>query len=292
MTDRPWSIVVHGGARSIPPEKAEAHRAGCRRAADAGAAALRAGAAAVLAARIAVCVLEDDPTFNAGRGSVANRAGEIEMDAAIMDGASLGVGAVAAVRHIYNPVEAAAAMLSAEPILLVGAGAEDFARSRGVPFASRPLSPPPSAGGGHDTVGCVAIDQAGHVAAATSTGGLAGTLPGRVGDAPLPGCGFYADDAIGGVSLSGDGEAIARSLLGARVMRAMETRQAHLAVDAIRAPMQRLGAEAGVIAIDAEGRIGVAHNSEHFAVAFHAWDRATAIAVLHETEWRKEMDLG
>ncbi|MBE1526907.1 beta-aspartyl-peptidase (threonine type) [Sphingopyxis sp. OAS728] len=290
MADRPWSIVVHGGARSIPPEKAEAHRAGCRRAADAGAAVLQAGATAVVAARIAVCVLEDDPTFNAGRGSVPNLAGEIEMDAAIMDGASLGVGAVAAVRHIYNPIEAAAAMLAAEPILLVGPGAEDFARSRGVPCAGLPLAPAPSPGGGHDTVGCVAFDQAGHVAAATSTGGLAGTLPGRVGDAPLPGCGFYADDAVGGVSLSGDGEAIARALLGARVMRAMEEGHAGTAVNAIRAPMQRLAAEAGVIAIDAAGRIGMAHNSDHFAVAFADRNRAAAIAVLHETEWRKEMN--
>ena len=141
----------------------------------------------------------------------------------------------------------------------------------------------------HDTVGCVARDQSGHVAAATSTGGISGTLPGRIGDAPLPGCGFYADDAIGGVSLSGDGEAIARTLLGAQVMRAMEDQPAAEAVENIHAPMQRLAAEAGVIAIDAAGHIGAAHNSENFAFAFASSDRTDIITAIHQDELKADV---
>lgn len=229
---------------------------------------LERGGSALEAVKTAVCLLEDNPIFNAGRGSVANADGEVEMDAGVMDGATLDVGAVACVRFLYNPVEAAHAMLREPPVLLVGAGAEAFARSRGIAEAGEAIRPAALAGSDHDTVGCVARDRAGHVAAATSTGGLEATLAGRVGDAPLPGCGFYAEDGIGAVSLSGDGEAIARTLLAARVMRALETAEASAAAAAIFAPMTRLGAEAGVILLDREGRIGIAHNSPHFAAAY------------------------
>lgn len=283
-----WAIVVHGGAKTIAPDNADAHRSGCARAVEAGAEILRRGGSALDAARRAVCVLEDDPTFNAGRGSVRNAAGEIEMDAAIMDGETLAIGAVAAVRHVANPIEAAAALLDAPPILLVGEGAERFARDAGL----RPTGPEviSAAAGdpGHDTVGCVALDSAGHVAAATSTGGLEGTLPGRVGDTPLPGCGFYADDAIGGVSLSGDGEAIGRTLLGTRVMRAMEREPADEAVTVIFAPMERLAAEAGVIAIDATGQIGIAHNSDHFALACASSAFPDVVSAIHQNELKEE----
>ncbi|MDO9370365.1 MAG: isoaspartyl peptidase/L-asparaginase family protein [Sphingopyxis sp.] len=279
-----WSIIVHGGAKSILADEAAAHRAGCARAAAAGADILARGGSAVDAARCAVTLLENDPTFNAGHGSVANAAGDIEMDAGIMDGATLAIGAVASVNRIANPIEAAAAMLEAPPILLVGKGAERFAWKQGLSCVPPRPTLPRRTASGHDTVGCVARDQAGHIAAATSTGGLAGTLPGRIGDAPLPGCGFYADDAIGGVSLSGDGEAIARTLLGARVIRAMEDRPAAEAVGDIDAPMLRLAAEAGVIAIDAAGRIGAAHNSENFAFALASSDRPGVIAVIHQDE--------
>jgi beta-aspartyl-peptidase (threonine type) len=287
MAESRWAIIVHGGARTIAPEKIAANRAGCTSAAAAGAAVLEGGGSAAEAARAAVCMLEDDPLFNAGRGSVANGAGDVEMDAGIMEGTTLGVGAVAAVRRLYNPIEAAAAMLGAPPVLLVGDGAESFARSQGLPLAARPFRPRPTIDTGHDTVGCVAFDRHGHLAAATSTGGLSGTLPGRVGDAALPGCGFYADDAIGAVSLSGDGEAIARTLLGARVMRAMEDRPAADAASVILEPMARLDAEAGVIAIDAAGRIGLAHNSDHFAVAFARAGQEDICALVHRDEWSR-----
>lgn len=268
MAEPGWSIAVHGGATRIPPALREPRRLGCARAADAGAAILAGGGSAVDAAKMAICILEDDPLFNAGRGSVANAAGEVEMDAAIMDGATLDIGAVACVRFLYNPIEAAFAMLRAEPILLVGAGAEAFARAQGLAVARKPIAPTASDEAGHDTVGCVALDQGGHFAAATSTGGLAGTLPGRIGDAPLPGCGLYAEDGVGAVALSGDGEAIARMLLAARVMRALETANARDAAAVITAPMVRLGAEAGAIVLGRDGAVGIAHNSPHFVVAF------------------------
>lgn len=284
MAEAGWSIIVHGGARTIASAEAEAYRRGCARAATAGAQILDKGGSALEAARRAIVLLEDDPTFNAGRGSVANAAGDIEMDAGIMDGTSLAIGAVAAVRRVANPIEAAAALLDAPAILLVGEGADRFAYDVGLQRIDPGRLPTPKTGPGHDTVGCVARDRSGHIAAGTSTGGIAGTLPGRVGDAPLPGCGFYADDAIGGVSLSGDGEAIARALLGARVVRAMEENSAPDAVGAFLAPMQRLDAEAGVIAVDAAGRIGAAHNSDHFAIAFASSDQPAVRTALHQDE--------
>lgn len=268
MADPLWSIAVHGGASRIPPELQEPRRLGCARAAEAGAAILAGGGSAIEAARTAVRILEDDPLFNAGRGSVANAAGEVEMDAAIMDGTTLDIGGVANVRFLPNPIEAAHALLRAPPILLAGAAAEAFARANGIAVASEPLAPIASTNPSHDTVGCVARDREDHFAAATSTGGIAGTLPGRIGDAPLPGCGFYAEDGIGAVSLSGDGEAIARTLLAARVMRALETASAQGAAAVIADPMARLGAEAGAIVLGPDGMIGIAHNSPHFAVAY------------------------
>lgn len=268
MAEGRWAIAVHGGACDIPADLQAPRREGCAAAADAGAMILARGGSALDAVKVAVCLLEDDPLFNAGRGSVANADGVVEMDAGIMDGATLDVGAVACVRFLYNPVEAAYSMLREPPVLLVGEGAEAFAKSRGIPEAREGMRPAMPGGRDHDTVGCVALDRKGHVAAATSTGGLAGTLEGRVGDAPLPGCGFYAEDGIGAVSLSGDGEAIARTLLAARVMRALETTGASAAAGAIFDPMKRLAAEAGVILLDREGRVGIAHNSRHFAAAY------------------------
>ncbi|MGN7929309.1 isoaspartyl peptidase/L-asparaginase family protein [Sphingopyxis sp. 22461] len=268
MADGRWAIAVHGGACRIPPALQAPRREGCAAALEAGRMILERGGSALEAVKTAVCLLEDDPLFNAGRGSVANADGEVEMDAGIMDGATLDVGAVACVRLLYNPVEAAHAMLREPPVLLVGAGAEAFARSSGIAESMEAMRPATAGESDHDTVGCVARDRAGHVAAATSTGGLAGTLAGRVGDAPLPGCGFYAEDGIGAVSLSGDGEAIARTLLAARVMRALETTGASAAVTTIFEPMARLRAEAGVILLDRDGAIGIAHNSPHFAAAY------------------------
>ena len=271
-----WAIVVHGGAKEIAPEKEGANRQGCLAALGVGQAVLERGGSAVDAVEAAIRVLEDDPTFNAGTGSVLNAAGEVSMDAAVMDGRTLAIGAVAGLTGVRHPVSVAHRMLGEPPTLLVAAGAHAFAVEQGLE-----LSPPEAlmASGrtaseagrrGHDTVGCVALDRAGNVAAGTSTGGLEGVTPGRVGDSALPGCGLYADATAGGATaFSGDGEFIARTLLAARVMQALEA--GHDPTAAVRTSLTRLGrigGEAGGIALDAQGRSGFAHNSAHFAVAW------------------------
>ncbi|MCU1438183.1 MAG: asparaginase [Naasia sp.] len=268
-----WSIIVHGGARPIPPEDRPAFEEGCRRAVRAGREILDGGGSAVRAVEAAIRVLEDDPTFNAGTGAVRNAAGGVQCDAAIMDGATLDVGAVGAVPGLRNPVAAAALLLREQPILLVGEGARRFALDRGaapadpdVVGASDPADGPGVAG--CDTVGCVALDRDGHLAAATSTGGLDGSAVGRVGDSPLPGCGLYADDEAGAVALSGTGEEIARVTLASRVLAALPGRTPEDAASTALRTLERVGGEAGVIAMDPAGRTGWAHTSPQFAVAW------------------------
>jgi beta-aspartyl-peptidase (threonine type) len=175
MPDRTWAIIVHGGAKDIAPDQQETHRQGCLEAVTAGQAVLEAGGPAIAAVEAAVRVLEANPIFNAGYGSVLNAKGEVECDAAIMDGATLAVGGVAAVRTLRHPISVAASMLPEKPVLLVAEGAEAFARVHGGEFCgpgelafARPGDP------GCDTVGCVAFDLDGNLAAGTSTGGLTG----------------------------------------------------------------------------------------------------------------------
>lgn len=279
MTERPrWALALHGGAGPIAPEWQEPARRGLRAALAAGRAVLEDGGGAADAVEATVRALEDDEAFNAGFGAVLNADGEVEADAAIMDGRDLALGGVAALKGARHPVSVARLLLPETPVLLVAEGARRFAAERGAE-----LCPPDeliaprrraarNAAGSHDTVGAVALDARGHLAAATSTGGLSGALPGRVGDSPLPGAGLYADDTLGATVFSGHGEAIARVALAARVMRgleegrdpqeAMEGALAHLAA--------RIGgeeAEAGGLVLDRAGRLGWAHRSEHFAVA-------------------------
>jgi beta-aspartyl-peptidase (threonine type) len=284
MADGVWAIIVHGGAKEIPPSREQAHRDGCLLAVQAGQAVLEAGGSALDAVETAVRALENDPTFNAGYGSVLNAKGQVECDAAIMDGATLAVGGVAAVSTLRHPISVAAAMLPETPVLLVGHGAECFAREHEAElcapcdlFIERPGDP------GCDTVGCVALDVHGDVAAGTSTGGLTGAREGRVGDSPLPGCGLYADSEVGGVSLSGDGESLIRTTLAARVMRGLEAGPPGDAIAAALACLARVGGEAGLIVIDAEGRIDWGHNSPQFAVA-HATAESAARAFVNRAE--------
>jgi beta-aspartyl-peptidase (threonine type) len=261
-----WRIVVHGGAKTISDAETPNYRRGCERAAVAGSAILDSGGTAVDAVVAAIRVLEDDPTFNAGNGAVSNSDGYPELDAAIMDGRTLDVGAVAALRDSRNPILTAHAMLREEETLLVADGARRFAEAHTPGTLLEPDSTLPTSNGG-DTVGCVALDQYGNIASGTSTGGLAGSPPGRVGDSPLPGCGFYAENGFGAVALSGAGERISRVTLAAWVMASLRHSDVVSAARAALVRLEKVDGEGGIILIDGEGHIGWAHNSRDFAVA-------------------------
>jgi len=281
-------IVVHGGAWKIPEEEHGPHIEGCRRAALAGWEVLRAGGSALDAVERAVRLLEDDPTFDAGRGSCLNAVGEVELDAIIMDGRTLRLGAVAAVRRVRNPVSLARLVMEVGPHnFLVGPGAEEFARRHGMGLIlpeelvverERARWEAWRAGEGlyaaelfnsTGTVGAVALDGEGHLAAATSTGGKPGKWPGRVGDSPLVGCGAYADDRSAAASATGDGEALMRILatgtVCARVGEGMGPQEAAEGVLALLA--ERTGGCGGLIVLDPRGRYGIAHTTPHMAWA-------------------------
>jgi beta-aspartyl-peptidase (threonine type) len=267
-----WAVILHGGAKTIEDGEEEANRSGCERALRAGVLVLERGGSSIDAAEAVVRALEDDETFNAGRGSARNEDGEIETCAAMMEGRGFNVGAVAVAKGIVNPVSAARAMLFDEPVLIAGKGATAFAREKGLDVYEpdiRPSSAQPSSGERmHDTVGCVALDEEGRLAVAVSTGGLDGTHAGRVGDSPQPGCGFYCDDRVGGVVFSGDGENIARMTLASRVMHLLDDVSPTEAVETALGHLGAIGGEAGGIVLTPAGEFGWAHNSQHFAVAY------------------------
>lgn len=279
-------IMVHGGAKAIPPFQDTAHRAGCLAALEAGAGVLRDGGAAVEAVVAAIRVLEADPTFNAGYGSVRNADGKVECDAALMDGSTLDVGAVAAVSTVRHPIDLAHVLLRDAPVLLVGAGAARYAAEKGLALCEpRDLEAPDGvSGGGCDTVGCVAFDNAGRLAAGTSTGGLEGVRPGRVGDSPIPGCGLAAEDECGAVAFSGDGESLLRLTLAARVMTGLSSHSAAEAAEQAIALMPRVGGEAGCIVLGRDGAPAVAHNSPQFAFGVAGSARPPS-AFLHKDEF-------
>lgn len=274
-------ILVHGGAGKVAPDLVEVRRAGIRAAAVKGWQTLTAGGSAVEAAEQAVKTLEDDPAFNAGRGACLNRDGEIELDASIMDGRDLAAGAIGAVKRIANPVTLARAVMGAGgPILLVGEGARQFAAAVGIKecvadalfterqrtrWATLREEDAESVG----TVGAVALDQAGHLAAATSTGGLPLKAPGRVGDSALIGCGTYADDQRGAASCTGHGEAIIKLVLAKTAVEFLRMGEEPMeaARRAVRELTARTGAEVGIILLDQYGRIGVARNTAQMACA-------------------------
>jgi isoaspartyl peptidase/L-asparaginase-like protein (Ntn-hydrolase superfamily) len=211
-------IAVHGGAGDPrPPDQDGPRLAALARSLEAGRALLVAGGSALDAVVAAVEVLEDDGGFNAGRGSVPTAAGTVEMDAGVADGARRRVGAVAAVRGLCHPVAAARAVLDdGRHVILAGEGAAAFARSAGLAFESGEWFVDTDVGGAGGsvpspgTVGAVALDAGGHLAAATSTGGRRGQRPGRVGDSPVPGAGVWADDGTCALSATGEGEAFVR----------------------------------------------------------------------------------
>ncbi|MGC1619058.1 MAG: isoaspartyl peptidase/L-asparaginase [Candidatus Acidiferrum sp.] len=226
------ALIVHGGAWDIPDEAVDACNSGCRAALDAGWSLLSRGGSALDAVEAAILMLEDEPVFDAGFGSHLNLDGRVECDAIVMNGATLRSGAVAALQRIRNPIRLARAVLEHCPhMMLVGQGAERFARDHGISLcdpeelvseaereAWRHCKQDKHAAAhhrGHEqgTVGAVALDAEGKLFAGTSTGGTCCKLPGRVGDSPLIGCGCYADSGAGGVSCTGYGEAIMKIVM-------------------------------------------------------------------------------
>ena len=276
MAARVPTLIVHGGAGADPAEGREELRAGICEAVLAGWTALSAGGTALDAVESAVRSLEAHPRFNAGRGAVLNAAGLIELDASIMEGDRLQSGAVGAVGRIAHPVTLARRILEdGRHVLLVGDGALAFARQAGLRecdpaelITERQLSRYRERGAG--TVGAVALDLHGTIAAATSTGGIAGKLPGRVGDSALIGCGTYAESTLGGVSCTGDGEPIIRVVLARRaldILKAMDDPE-HAAQVAVDVLVQEGKGEGGLILLDWRGRVGWAHSTSFMPVGW------------------------
>jgi L-asparaginase / beta-aspartyl-peptidase len=269
-----WAIILHGGAKEIDPNEAEAHRSGCLEALAAGRTLLEQGGSAIDAVEAAIRVLEADPTFNCGYGSALNAAGEIEMCSAIMEGSNFNAGGVSIIQGVLHPISVARAMIDEETILISGPGARQFAARKGLELCDPERLKTPAQRqnakrtGTHDTVGCVALDETGLLVAGTSTGGLDGSPVGRVGDSPQPGCGYYADDGVGAVAFSGDGEHIARVMLAARVMHQFDADDPDSSLDRGISHVAKIGGEAGGIALTPYGKFGWMHNSREFAVAY------------------------
>jgi L-asparaginase / beta-aspartyl-peptidase len=329
------TLLVHGGAWAIPPDAAAAHEAGVRRALEAGFAVLERAGSALDAVEAAVTILEDDPTFDAGRGSFLTSDGRVQLDALLMDGGRMRAGGVACVERLRNPIRAARLVLEQSPhVYFVGAGAEEFARAHGMELidnaelvlerererlaeaqarAAAGLADatfsgmcddkgpetairegagaeglgtkglgtegPRAKGQGddptpwsHDTVGAVALDGRGNLAAATSTGGTLNKTPGRVGDSSLIGCGCYADNLAGAVSLTGWGEPIMKLVLGKWATDRVAAGAAPeiAAREAISYLFNRMGGHGGIILLGPDGRFGLAHNTPAMA-----WGLAT-----------------
>jgi L-asparaginase / beta-aspartyl-peptidase len=308
------SLIVHGGAWDIPDEAVEACNSGCHRALEAGWSILAHGGSALDAVEAAVVALEDDPVFDAGFGSHLNLDGRVECDAIVMDGTTLRAGAVAALQRIRNPIRLARAVLENSPhMMLVGEGAERFAKHQGIPLcAPEDLVSPAEREAwlhckgdkhaaahhrGHEqgTVGAIAMDRSGHLFAATSTGGTCCKLPGRVGDSPLIGCGCYADAQAGGVSCTGHGEAIMQIVMAKTAVdllrrpatcvdspagTACDVASANLAArDAIHFLAKRTHATGGLILLDRDGNPAFAFNTPRMAYGYVAPDAKFVVTV-------------
>lgn len=280
-------LVVHGGAWAMPDSVVDDHRRGVQKALEAGWSVLASGGSALKAVEEAVVIMEDDETFDAAKGSFLTRDGHVQMDALIMDGATLRAGGVGCVEHIRNPVRAARLVLSESPhVYFVAEGAERFAAEHGMELIDNSelviqrererlkLAQTKAAAGerdltfaGHDTVGAIALDSSGHLAAATSTGGTLNKAPGRVGDSSLIGCGCYADDQSAAVSCTGWGEPMMKLVLGKWAADRVQTGAAPemAAREAIGYLSSRLNGHGGMILLDSRGRYGIAHNTPRMA---------------------------
>ena len=284
-------LVVHGGAWAIPDDMVEAHLRGVRNAAAVGWRVLERGGSSLDAVEEAVVVMEDDETFDAGRGSFLNREGKVQLDALIMEGSTLRAGGVGCVEHIANPIRAARKVLSESPhVYFVGQGAEQFAREHGVPLCrNEDLILPreverlrnyqahlgeekPNIFAEEtsvDTVGAIALDCEGNLAAATSTGGTLNKAPGRLGDSSLIGCGCYADNESAAASTTGWGEPIMKLVLAKWSTDRVRSGSVPewVAKEAISHLEERVKGHGGIILLDPEGRFGIAHNTPRMAWA-------------------------
>ena len=271
-------IIVHGGAGYVPAQLTEEKTRGCQSAVQAGYSILCSNGSALDAVEAAVRNLEDNPSFNAGHGSVFNNKGQIEMDAMIMEGAQFGVGAVAGVKTVANPVSLARKVMECtDHVMLISEGAELFAREQGIPeVSSEDLVSPQTKSrwekyttksDDHDTVGAVAMDCHGNIACATSTGGTTLKRVGRVGDVPLIGCGSYSDNSLGGVSCTGHGESITRVTLAHRVLSNSITMSGQNAVEqSLKFMWDKVKGRGGLIMITPNGVI-----SKGFTTKTMAW---------------------
>ena len=291
METKKIGLAIHGGAGTIErsnmtPEKEREYRGGLERALNAGYEILNRGGSSLDATEAAVRVLEDDPRFNAGRGSVFTSAGTNEMDAAIMDGKTLKAGAVGSLKHIKNPISLARLVMEKSPHLMLDCeGAEAFGKANGIELVNqkyfftqerwdalqkvKAAEKHRTSGAGkilvitdqdrHGTVGAVALDKDGNLAAATSTGGTTNKLPGRIGDTPVIGAGTYANNQTCAVSCTGDGEYFIRAVAAHEVSALMKYRAmtlqdaAQTALDSVK----QLGGTGGLIAIDRNGDIAL-----------------------------------
>ena len=286
-----YSLAIHGGAGTIlrdrmTPELEAAYHAGLARALEAGEAVLKDGGPALDAVTAAVCALEDEPLFNSGRGAVFTSAGRMEMDAAIMEGTTRRAGAVAGICGPRNPIRAARLVMGATPhVLILGEDAMALARDHDLPFEDETyfrtesrwealqatlrmreagmLDDDPARR--HGTVGAVARDVHGHLAAATSTGGMTAKAPGRVGDTPIIGAGTFADDATCAVSCTGHGEVFIRWTAAAEISARMRHLGEDLDTAARHVVMQDLApndGSGGLVAVDRDGRVSLPFNCE------------------------------
>ena len=302
-------LVIHGGAWAMPDEMVDAHIHGVNNALAAGWRVLERGGPALDAVEEAVVIMEDDETFDAGRGSFLNRDGKVQLDALIMDGATLRAGGVGCVERLRNPVRAARKILSESPhVYFVAEGAEQFAAEHGIPLCDNKdliipreverlreyqskvptLAADNAARMGHptgndlfapgsddmtishDTVGAVALDRNGNIAAATSTGGTLNKAPGRLGDSSLIGCGCYANNESAAVSTTGWGEPIMKLVLAKWTADRISAGNLPewSAQEAMNYLKQRLNGHGGIIVLNPQGHIGIAHNTPRMAWAF------------------------
>jgi beta-aspartyl-peptidase (threonine type) len=288
------SLVVHGGAWDIPDELVDAHREGVRRAVKEAWGILKGGGSAVDAVERAITIMDDDETFDAGRGSFMNKSGLVELDASIMNGKNYRAGAVAAVENVKNPISLARKIMEqSEHVMLVGMGATRFALEHGVKTckpddlitireldrwrdAHRQAQYSPKdifsrKRVAADTVGAVALDQHGDIASGTSTGGTPNKHPGRVSDSPLIGCGTYADNDIGGVSTTGWGEALIKVVMAKTVIDLMDRNGGNpgtAVLDGVKILERKVEGFGGIIALNKAGKVGVAFNTPRMARGF------------------------